>query len=311
MTDHPIVSIIIPVYNSYYIEESIKSCIDQSVGMQSIEIILINDGSTDNTKYRLSNLGKQYPFRVIHLNENCGPAAARNKGMESAKGEYISFLDSDDMMDKEKLEKQLTYLKENPETDIIISGIKEVNHDGVLIRELVRTFPKNVDEQVEKIFLDKLHTITSTMLFKKDLLKHTGYMNMRLLNLEDIDFTMKLLNFGKMYYYPESLTIRRVLSSGLSFTVSESTFLESRWLFFETATEIFPFLKNLKEKYWSLNYARLGRILQKQGLGYNAREYHIKSIKHQFNLIGIGGLFLSFFPEAIQKYFSSINWKKS
>ena len=145
MIDRPIISIIIPVYNSLYIEESIKSCVAQSIGREYLEIIIINDASTDETKEILSELSEKYAIKIIHLKNNSGPAAARNMGMESATGKFISFLDSDDMMRKDKLEKQLNYLSDKPDVDIVISGIDEVNQNGDFIRNLVRPF--SVDKQ--------------------------------------------------------------------------------------------------------------------------------------------------------------------
>jgi GT2 family glycosyltransferase len=134
-------------------------------------------------------------------------------------------------------------------------------------------------------------------------------MNSELLNLEDMDFAIKLINVGEIYYYPEGLTIRRVLSSGLSQSVSESIFLESRKMFYKSATTIFPFLKKMEHKYWSLNYGRLGRILQKRGLGDRARKFHMRSIKHKVNMIGLGGYLLSFSPNRLQKFIATQNWR--
>ena len=310
MIKDPTVSIIIPVYNSPYIKECVESCIKQSIGQNRIEIIIVNDCSTDHTNNILSNLLDEYHLKIIHLKKNSGPAIARNKGMQVATGDYISFLDSDDMMKKEKLAKQLCYLDENPEIDIVISGIEEINKKGTFIRTLIRPFSDEKKKQIEIIFFDNLHTITSTILFKRDLQNISGYMNPKLLNLEDMDFAIKLLNVGKMYYYPEDLTVRRILSGGLSNSVSESIFLESRKLFYESATHIFPFLKNQKNKYWSLNYARLGRILQKRGLGGQARKFHKRSIKHKVNMIGLGGYLLSFSPNQLQIFIATQNWRE-
>jgi glycosyltransferase involved in cell wall biosynthesis len=310
MIDRPIISIIIPVYNSLYIEESIKSCVAQSIGREYLEIIIINDASTNETKEILSELSEKYAIKIIHLKNNSGPAAARNSGMESATGKFISFLDSDDMMKKDKLEKQLNYLSDKPDVDIVISGIDEVNQNGDFIRNLVRPFSVDKQKQIEIIFLDNLHTITSTLIFRREILESAGYMNSELLNLEDMDFAIKLINVGEIYYYPEGLTIRRVLSSGLSQSVSESLFLESRKIFYKSATTIFPFLKKMEDKYWSLNYGRLGRILQKRGLGDRARKFHMRSIKHKLNMIGLGGYLLSFSPNQLQKFIATQNWRK-
>jgi len=94
------VSIIIPVYNTdQYLDRSLQSAINQT--LKEIEIICIDDGSTDNTLDILKKYEKKdNRIKVIHFDENKGVAAARNKGMEIAKGEFIGFMDSDDYADK-------------------------------------------------------------------------------------------------------------------------------------------------------------------------------------------------------------------
>ncbi|MBI65991.1 MAG: hypothetical protein CMG64_06840 [Candidatus Marinimicrobia bacterium] len=306
----PKISIIIPVYNSPYLEECIKSCYGQSIGSNLIEIIIVNDASNNETKNKLIELENRYDLKIIHLAQNSGPANARNIGMQSAKGNYITFLDSDDMMKSDKLEKQFEFLSNNTDIDIVISGIDEIDQNGNFIRTLTRKFSDNKHKQIEIIFLDNLHTITSTLLFKKNLLANSGYMNPQLLNLEDMDFVIKLLNVGNMHYMPEGLTIRRVLQSGLSNTVSESIFLDSRNTFFHNTIAMFPFLNNIANEYWALNYSRFGRILQKRGLGNQARKFHWKSINYKLNFIGLMGFILSFFPNQFQKYIANKNWRK-
>jgi len=88
---HPLVTVIIPAYNGEkYIESCIKNMLHQSY--KNIEIIVINDGSTDNTE----NLAKQFPVKIISKIRNEGLSAARNSGIEASLGEYIHFMDVDD-----------------------------------------------------------------------------------------------------------------------------------------------------------------------------------------------------------------------
>lgn len=93
----PILSVIIPVYNvSFYLEECLSSVVHQS--LQDIEIICINDGSTDNSLEILKKWGKKDNRIVILNQENKGVSAARNEGLKIAKGNYITFVDADDMV---------------------------------------------------------------------------------------------------------------------------------------------------------------------------------------------------------------------
>lgn len=108
---NPLVSVIIPVYNAEkYIDETILSAINQT--WQPIEIIIVDDGSTDQS---LSNaLKHQLPNVKVFHQENRGASAARNKGLLEAKGDYIQFLDADDLLSPGKIEAQITMLEQNP-----------------------------------------------------------------------------------------------------------------------------------------------------------------------------------------------------
>lgn len=100
----PIISIIIPVYNAKkYLKQCIESVLSQT--LQDIEIICIDDGSTDNSLELLKLYAQNDPRIVIIEQENQGQSSARNAGLSVAKGEYIGFVDSDDWVDKTMFEK--------------------------------------------------------------------------------------------------------------------------------------------------------------------------------------------------------------
>jgi len=310
MVDAPLISVIIPTYNSKYIEDCLKSCLGQTIGMDALEIIMVDDASTDDTVDRVSALLKGNPIQLIQLSENGGPAAARNAGLKVARGKFVAFLDSDDAMKPEKLEKQLKYCEANPSIQAVISGIEEIDLHGNFIRTLVRLFPEDRSEQVEILFLDNLHTITSTLFFKRSLLGATGLMDPDLLNLEDMEFALKLLKHTPMYYFPEGMTIRRVLDTGLSYTASETVFSESREAFLASALLIHPDLNMRVRQYWYLNYSRLGRVLQRQGDSRRARHYYRESMKWQLSPLGVLGFVLSYFPVRFQSRLANRTWKR-
>ena len=98
------ISVIIPVYNS---EKFLKKCLDSIINqtLNDIEIICIDDGSTDKSLRILNNFADKDNRITIINQKNSGPSAARNKGIENAKGEYIGFVDSDDWIDLDFYEK--------------------------------------------------------------------------------------------------------------------------------------------------------------------------------------------------------------
>lgn len=108
----PLVSVIIPAYNAEkYIAQALDSILDQTYS--NIEIIVVNDGSTDNSL----SIAKQYSSNNVKIIDqpNGGASAARNTGLRMAQGDYIQFLDADDLLSEDKIEKQVSALKSLPD----------------------------------------------------------------------------------------------------------------------------------------------------------------------------------------------------
>ena len=156
----PKVSVIIPIYNSEkYLEECLDSVLNQT--LKSIEVICVNDGSTDHSldilkKYK----SKDKRIKIINKNhENAG--IARNEGLKIAKGEYLSFLDSDDYFEKNALEKMYKTAKSEKDIDIVVAKAKQfknsnknfVKIDWSIRQELLPTKNTfNISEIKEDVF---------------------------------------------------------------------------------------------------------------------------------------------------------------
>ena len=110
--DFPLVSIVIPVYNgALYIRDAIESALGQTY--KNIEIIVVDDGSTDNLEETLAPYVKQKKVRYFHR-ENKGLSAARNTGIKESRGEYVALLDADDIFLPQKIGTQIECLKKHP-----------------------------------------------------------------------------------------------------------------------------------------------------------------------------------------------------
>ena len=120
-------SIIIAVYNvEKYIKETIESVINQTMDFEkNIEIILVDDGSTDNSAVICKEYAKKYSDNIKYLyQKNAGASAARNAGIKIARGKYYNFLDSDDLLHEAALEKVYEFFKKHEEVDMVTLPIE-------------------------------------------------------------------------------------------------------------------------------------------------------------------------------------------
>ena len=141
LTTTPQISVIIPIYNdALYIQEAITSVLSQ--GIEKLEIIVIDDGSTDNFEKKINGLN-DLRIRIIKQT-NCGAAEARNNGIRHAKGEYIAFLDADDIWAPNKLNIQLEVLINRTDVNMVYGQVKEFYDTSIKgyadLQKEVRTF---------------------------------------------------------------------------------------------------------------------------------------------------------------------------
>lgn len=173
------VSVIVPVWN---VEKYIIKCLDSLVNqtLKEIEIIVVNDGSPDNSQKIIDKYVKKYPDKVkSFIKENGGQGSARNLGIEKAKGEYISFVDSDDWLDTEALEKMYNLAKKN-KSDIVICDMID-HYDNYTIYHNCTKY--NSVFEVTPSACNKI--------FKKELIKDFRFLSK--LWYEDFNFTTKIL----------------------------------------------------------------------------------------------------------------------
>ena len=205
-----LVSIIMPAFNSeLFIEESIQSVVEQSYS--NWELIIIDDGSTDNTS-TLINTYKKIDKRIRHYKQiNKGPAAARNNGIKRAKGKYITFLDSDDM-----------YLKNG--ISLLVNEIDHYDRIALIYADLILLNEKNqmqdrfVSEPLEKPqlyhqFLFSNPIIPSSIIVRKELLLSLGGFNENYPFIEDYDLWLRIIEIAEIGKLNEKVCIRRLDSN--------------------------------------------------------------------------------------------------
>jgi len=187
VSERPLVSVVIPAYNSEaYVTDAIESALAQTY--RPIEMIVADDGSVDRT----AELVKSYGPRVVYLRqENRGPSAARNLALRSATGEYVAFLDSDDVWHPQKLEVQVRFMEQHRRVAICDAGLagfrdrKELSW-GALDGE-VRS-----REIAKDAMIVKNRFCTSTVMVRVDALRAVGEFDESILRGEDWDMWRRL-----------------------------------------------------------------------------------------------------------------------
>lgn len=189
---NPTISIIIPVYNvEKYIHRCINSILNQT--FKDFELILVNDGSTDNCGEICDFYGSiDDRVKVIHKN-NRGVSDARNRGIDIAKGNYISFVDSDDFIELDMYESMYKKIEED-NADICICGIREIKEDGNIIQQYI---PSNIN--LKEIIT---RAYPCNKLFNKELFKDNRFKVGRY--YEDLELIPKLyLDTNNITYIKE------------------------------------------------------------------------------------------------------------
>lgn len=199
----PMISVIIPVYNA---EHTILSCME-SVNHQNyenVEVIVIDDGSTDRSKEIIETYIVEHALHWIFISrENCGVAKTRNEGIQKSNGDFIAFLDSDDVWMEEKLSKQMALIQETK---------------AVFVSTNIRQTDSNVGYQIYhlKDLLRSNKVCTSTVLVSKAVLNDIGCFNENMQYSEDYNLWLRIVKKYPIYIMNEILTKYNENSQGLS-----------------------------------------------------------------------------------------------
>ncbi|MDB9372549.1 glycosyltransferase family 2 protein [Nodularia sphaerocarpa] len=203
MNNLPLVTVIIPVYNyANYIAATLDSVFAQTY--RPIEVIVVDDGSTDNS----AEIVRAYPEVQYFYQSNQGVSVARNVAIAAAKGEFLAFLDADDLWKPDKLSLQIAYMLENP--DIGITGTKSINF-------------LESDTQLPPWLRDKPHweevreILPSTIVVHKSVFSQIGVFSPDYRASEDTEWQWRAKDANiSIFNINEILTLRRFQGSNLS-----------------------------------------------------------------------------------------------
>lgn len=209
-TNAPIISVIIPVYNGeQYLTDTLNSVIAQSEPRW--EIIAVNDGSTDRSQMLLEDAARKDPDRIRVVSvPNGGVSRARNTGVSVARGEFIAFLDQDDLWMPEKLHLQLEQFRSDSSLGISFTNESIIDQSGAVIRERVLIFNENRNRGFvfKHLIFDNFIAISSVML-RRDLFEEIGGFDPRYSLAEDYDFLLKAVKKVPVDYLDEPLLLYR------------------------------------------------------------------------------------------------------
>jgi glycosyltransferase involved in cell wall biosynthesis len=210
----PLISIIVPVYNGEKtIEETIATALRQT--FKDFELIVVNDGSKDTTLEIVSNI--QDPRLRIFSYENKGQAASRNRGLAHATGEFIAFLDADDLWTPDKLGFQLMALEENPQAAVAYSWTDLIDESGKFLR---RGAHVTVNGDVfARLLLSNFLDNGSNALIRKQALTEVGGFDESLPPAEDWDMWLRLAAHYQFVAVPFPQVLYRVSTNSASSNV--------------------------------------------------------------------------------------------
>lgn len=242
------VSVIVPAYNA---EKNIEQCIN-SIATQTyknIEIIIVNDGSKDNTKNICKNLKNKYTNIIIINQKNMGVSKSRNVGIDNATGDYIMFVDSDDFVDENIIEIML----KNHENDLVISNYKRYYNETKIINNIqIEEKKYNKEEFLEDFWnLYNCYLINSPCfrLYKRNIINLHGIrFNPKYELGEDLIFNLEYLNYCKKIYVLNKYMYNYRYSDNSLTTKYRENYLEIQFKLIKFIEELFEKNNQMTEK---------------------------------------------------------------
>ena len=208
----PQVSVVIPVWNGErHLKQAIESILAQDC--LNFELIIIDDGSTDGSR-RIAASFSHDKRVVIRTQENAGVVSARNLGLQVAEGEFVAFLDADDIAKPDRLSKQVAYLQANPEVAVVGSHITYFSDEAGELR--TQEFPSNPGQVAMALENGNPLAQPAVMLRKSMAMAAGGYRAAFKLGAEDYDLWLRLSEMHPLANLPEVLTLYRIHPDSLT-----------------------------------------------------------------------------------------------
>lgn len=208
------VSVIIPAYNrGPFIRQTVESVLGQTYG--EIELIVVDDGSSDDTRQILEGFGDKIRLLEHPGRANRGQSASINLGLDQAGGEFIAILDSDDYWEPDKIEVQVSYLQEHGSVGLVYGNGFAVDGKGEILYPI---YPPGHAEKNRPgdVLMNCYFSLPSNSLFRKAVLKTTGLLDERLRAAQDHDFAIRMAEATTLAYIDKPLFYYRRHAESIS-----------------------------------------------------------------------------------------------
>ncbi|MEW6455193.1 MAG: glycosyltransferase [Acidobacteriota bacterium] len=206
MTDTPLVSVVMSVYNGEnYLEKSIESILYQT--FRNFEFIIINDGSTDSTGAILTRYQKIDKRIFVFNQENQGVIASLNRGCHLSKGKYIARMDADDISLPERLQKQVEYMELHPEIDFLGTSMELIDQNRIPLKKLcLPTMPG----LIRWCLLFENCMSHASVMMRRSIIEKVGLYHIEAQHAEDYDLWTRASFKTKLANLPEVLLCHRI-----------------------------------------------------------------------------------------------------
>lgn len=286
---------IFPCYNGErWLRNAIESVLEQSY--RDFELVIIDDGSTDNTPNIISSYASHKRVHCI-FQENRGFSAANNRGIIESEGSFVGFIGQDDLWLPHKLQEQMDYQKKHEDVDLIHSNLYHINSNGIVTRKRNPKIPDflSTRELIEYLFFRNFICF-QTAIVRRECFQDVGLFDERMVAFSDHDLWLRIANKFKFGYIDRPLVKKRYHQNQLMKTGKESA-IRDEFLIAQKAVNRYPFLAELKRKRFSKLYLSLGLTLLEKGDKAKAKNQFIKSMRcHLFHPQSIlGSLVPSFY----------------
>lgn len=318
-TPQPLVSIVIPAYNSGdYILETIDSITIQTYN--NIEVIVVNDGSTDQTKSIVSSITDKR-VKIITIENSGGPSKPRNVGVKASRGDYVAIFDSDDVMHPEKIKTSINAFIKCPEASFLFTNFQTIDGDGNIIKESFLDNYKTLYDLEHKVISASERMITgkclingladanfigtSSVIAKRDVFEDVGDFDENVKNGDDYNMWARISLKYHSVFIDQPLHMYRVHDKSISKSNQFNRLENLVYLHIKHASADFP------DYFRRKNFIRVGKysytlakLSIKMGDRPLARKYARLAVEYKYKPFKSYFLFwLSFCPKLITKIF--------